>query len=103
MLIELLRPTGPELARRWLAALMLVPEREREEVVAAIEKKIVATYLPGDGLEREPRATKLAAWREVRVVTAPVQREGYVEHVERLFEVVVAGEKAKAKPKRRAK
>lgn len=48
MLIELLRPTGPELARRWVAALLLVPEDERADVVDSVEKRIVETYGPGD-------------------------------------------------------
>lgn len=48
MLIELLRPTGPELARRWVAALMLVPEDVREQVVEAVEAQIVADYTSND-------------------------------------------------------
>ena len=44
MLIELLRPAGPELARRWLAALTVVPEHERQAVVEAVERKIHAEY-----------------------------------------------------------
>ena len=44
MLIELLRPAGPDLARRWLAALMLVPEAEREAVVGEVERSIVDEY-----------------------------------------------------------
>lgn len=44
MLIELLRPAGPELARRWLAVLTLVPEHEREAVVRAVERQIHAEF-----------------------------------------------------------
>lgn len=44
MLTELLRPLGPELGRRWLAALLLVPEAERGALVAAIEEQIVREY-----------------------------------------------------------
>jgi len=44
MLTELLKPAGPELARRWLAALMLVPEPERAAVVEAVERQIVAEF-----------------------------------------------------------
>jgi len=40
LLIELMKPAGPELARRWVAALMLVPEGEREQVVEAVEAQI---------------------------------------------------------------
>lgn len=68
MLVELLRPLGPELARRWLAALTLVPEAERPGVVRAIEAHIASIYDRPAG--------------EVRVVEPPVQREGFVEQVE---------------------
>ncbi len=44
MLVELLRPCGPELARRWLAALMLVPPDQRKGVVEAVEQQIVREY-----------------------------------------------------------
>ena len=44
MLIEVMRPMGPELARRWVSALMLVPEADRESVVDAVEAQIVAEY-----------------------------------------------------------
>jgi hypothetical protein len=44
MLIELMRPVGPELARRWLAALTLVPEHDRPGVVEAVERQIVREY-----------------------------------------------------------
>lgn len=48
MLIELLKPSGPELARRWLSALMLVPEDLRGQVVDAVESQIVADYASDD-------------------------------------------------------
>ncbi|MEM1071533.1 MAG: hypothetical protein AAGB48_01175 [Planctomycetota bacterium] len=44
MLLELLRPAGPEVARRWVAALTLVPEADRDAVVAAVEKQIREEY-----------------------------------------------------------
>ncbi len=44
MLVELMRSMGPELGRRWLAALTLVPEDEREAVVRAVERQIVAEF-----------------------------------------------------------
>jgi hypothetical protein len=44
MLTELLRPLGAELGRRWLAALLLVPEGEREELVEELERQIVREY-----------------------------------------------------------
>lgn len=76
MLVELLRPAGPELARRLVAALMMVPEAERARVVSEIERRVVEAY----GTERPPS--------EVTVVSAPVQRDGYVEEVHTTYEVV---------------
>lgn len=77
MLTELLKPGGVELARRWLAALLVVPAAEREEVVRMVEAQIVAEYdLPRDEADRE------------MVVRYPaVQREGYVEEVVKTYEV----------------
>ena len=43
-MVELLRPNSMELGRRLISALMLVPEKEREAVVHAIEKQIVAEF-----------------------------------------------------------
>jgi len=44
MLVEVMKPMGPELARRWVAALTLVPEHEREDVVRAVERQIASEY-----------------------------------------------------------
>ncbi|TVQ63458.1 MAG: hypothetical protein EA378_01915 [Phycisphaerales bacterium] len=44
LLTDLLRPGQLELGRRWVAALMLVPEAEREALVEAIEHQIIDTY-----------------------------------------------------------
>lgn len=44
MLTGLLKPCGPELARRWLAALMMVPEDRRETIVEAVEAQIVEEF-----------------------------------------------------------
>lgn len=48
LLIELMRPGSIELARRWVSALMLVPEEEREAVVSVVEAQIVADYCQED-------------------------------------------------------
>lgn len=53
MLIELTDPVGGELSRRWLAALLLVPEDERGAVVSAVERQIAAEY---DGRRPDPGA-----------------------------------------------
>lgn len=112
MLLELLRPAGgggPELARRWLAALMLVPMSERAEVVRAVEREISRTY----GAQREAAASGAssqtggegtiegrASWA---VHHPPVQKDGYVEEVVKTYEEVEPKPEAKAKPKRRAR
>lgn len=44
LLLELLRPAGAELARRWLAALLMAPREEREAIVQAIELRMLETY-----------------------------------------------------------
>ena len=44
LLAGLLHPAGPDLVRRLAAAIMLVPEGEREIVVAAIEVRIGEVY-----------------------------------------------------------
>lgn len=73
MLVELLEPAGPDLARRWLSALLLVDREDRPALVAEIERRVVAAYAP--------RATAPGDAGEITVVSAPVQREGYVEQV----------------------
>lgn len=44
MLIELIRPTGPELARRWMAALVMVPPDQRQAVLDAVEAQIAEEF-----------------------------------------------------------
>lgn len=113
-LVELLRGQTPDLARRWLSALLIVPERERESVVSAVERSVVAEYAQTS--EADERVTRTGA-RELqrdaradidtaasdepgtsnqpesettqfRVVYPPTQRQGYVETIEKSFEVV---------------
>jgi hypothetical protein len=89
MLIELLRPLGPELARRWMAALTLAPEDERPAIVDAVERRMVELYRSGEG--RSPadddQAGEAGASRLLHVKGEPVQREGYVEETETTYEV----------------
>lgn len=96
MLVELLRTGTPELSRRWLAALMMVPADERAGVVSAVERQIVATYCPST-----EEAPTLATSRHIHVVGPPVQRDGYVEQIERTYEVKSPSEKPKTQRKRR--
>lgn len=39
-----MKPIGPETARRWVAALLLIPEDERLAVIESIEAEIVRQY-----------------------------------------------------------
>lgn len=80
MLIELMRPAGIELSRRWLAALLLVPQHERRSVVESIEARIVSLYPPA-------RAEVPEGVRTISVVHPPNQRDGYVEQVTTTFDV----------------
>lgn len=79
MLVELLRlagGTGPELVRRWVAALLSVPADEREAVVEAVEARLLEEYdLPAlsgavSSAEVEPM---------FHVASPPVPRGGYSE------------------------
>jgi hypothetical protein len=51
MLVEFLRPLGPELARRWVAALFMVHRDERPAIVESVERKIAELY-PMDSHDR---------------------------------------------------
>lgn len=91
----MLRPATPELARRWLAALLAVPENERAGVVAAVERQIIATY--------EHTATASVNSPEVILVHPPVAREGYVEQVVVTYSDTAQAEAASAdKPSKRS-
>lgn len=86
LLVELLRPCGVELARRWLAALLVAPAHEREAIVASVERRMTELY--GHGRGEEPRL--------IDTVSPPVQRDGYVEQIVRTYEA--APPTAPAKP-----
>jgi hypothetical protein len=72
-----------ELARRWVAALLMVPAEERAVVVEAVEDRIVETYGTPAG--------DAPAERLVHVREPPAQREGYVEEVIRTYGVAEGG------------
>jgi hypothetical protein len=82
MLVELLRPAGAELGRRWLACLMLAPESEREAIVASIERRMAELYLDG------------SADRTLDVAHPPEQHEGFVE--QKVTTYAVRGERGSA-------
>lgn len=107
MLIEMLRPGGPELMRRWVAALLLAPRLEREEIVNEVEGRLVELYAaPLIEPESEPQGDEKTAAGDqktppedsptVHIVTKVTQRDGYVERVERAYSPV---KKTKAKKK----
>lgn len=77
MMIELLQPAGPDLARRWLAALMLVPREDREGVVESVEERIASTFADGKAMAEGDASPSC----EIEVVHPPVQHDGYVEQV----------------------
>jgi hypothetical protein len=49
MIVELMRAGGPDLVRRWVAALLSVPEAERETIVESVEGRIAEVYHAPDG------------------------------------------------------
>ncbi|MEO1277915.1 MAG: hypothetical protein AAFV77_03050 [Planctomycetota bacterium] len=69
MLVEILRPAGAELARRWIACLMLAPEVEREAIVRSVEQRMAELYL----------SNETQSERTVNVEHPPEQREGFIE------------------------
>jgi len=84
-LVELLRASqggGIDLARRWLAALMLVPDGDRESVVSAIESRIVQQYTAAPLSERGHETAPPV----VHVRSQAVQRDGYVEETVRSYQ-----------------
>lgn len=103
LLVELLRPCTPELGRRWLAALLLVPVSERERIVAAVEARIVGEYGQGGlgrslaGVDRTDAGSAAGgsaggtagvggAGEEFTAIGPDRQREGYVERIETTYE-----------------
>lgn len=85
MLIELIRPATPDLARRWTAALLMAPEEEREAIVEAVERRMTELYHGVVSEDDEP------AW--LHVSGPEVERDGYTERVERTYEVRPDGRK----------
>jgi len=85
-LAELLRPAGPDLARRLVSALLLAPAEEREAIVASIERKMVELYAPAEQAEESACGTDDEP-RMMNVIDAPVQRSGYVEQKIHTYEI----------------
>lgn len=87
-LIALLRPAGPDLARRWLAALLLVDESEREALVASVEKRISDLY-----------ANDAETHKDFDVVHPTVQRDGFTEQVVTTYDTTEPPRTARARRK----
>ncbi len=110
MLVELLRPGGPELIRRWVSALLLAPTAEREAIVNEVERSLVELYAEplfdgdADASSQKGDQSENGEPPVVHVVTPAVQHEGYVEQVERSYSEPTDAQrtKAKAKPKSRS-
>lgn len=96
-MVELMKPLTPALARRWLAALLQVPEEERALLVARVEKAIVETYAstsPASEAIRLPEAEitlphippdEQAEERLIHVVHPPRAGEGHTEQIIRTY------------------
>ncbi|MEQ8843823.1 MAG: hypothetical protein RIB58_03130 [Phycisphaerales bacterium] len=72
MLVELLRPAGAELGRRWLACLLLAPESERRAIVEAVEQRMADLYLRDNQKQQ-------AGERQVTIAHEPTQADGFIE------------------------
>lgn len=80
MMVALLEPAGPDLARRWVALLLMVDAEDRPGLVAEMERRVVAAYAPPAG-GASSRPGEASEPPEIHVVGGPVQRDGYVEQV----------------------
>ena len=81
MMVEMLRPLGAEMGRRWLATLLLVPLEERAAMVAEIERLVSQQYAQDQT-------------RQMTVAHPPEQKDGAVEQVFTTYEVTPAKPKA---------
>ena len=91
MLVELLRAGTPDLARRWVAALLLVPESDRAAVVNAVELRIVTEYGGAPALGPDDEADPPM----MHVASPPVVKDGHTEQIIRSYSA------PPAKPKQR--
>ena len=63
---SLVFPAGADLARRWLAALLIAPEEEREAIVASVEARMHRLYPPEASPEPAPEIVVKPPSRDVR-------------------------------------
>ena len=81
MLVKLMREGGVERTRRWVAALLLAPEPERDAIVDAVARRLAAIYadVPSDADPSD------GSGHVLRVAGDPVQRDGFIEQVIRSY------------------
>ncbi len=94
MMVEMLRVGSPELIRRWVAALLEVPEAERPAVVRAVTERI-----------RQEYAAESTAGDDApmfHIAEEPVERDGHTEQIIRSYAAPPPPTKA-PKPARRAR
>lgn len=96
MLADLLQPATPDLARRWLAALLMVPQAERQAIVQAVEARIVSQF--GTAQEHTTDTVGSDTAATIEVVHPPVQRPGYIEQVITTYEKMDAPRIARRTP-----
>ncbi|MEM9083806.1 MAG: hypothetical protein AAGB34_09430 [Planctomycetota bacterium] len=94
MMLELMKGGGPELGRRWLAALYRAPAEEREAIVDAIEARILSIYDD----ERKDQAAETM----LHIAEDAVHKEGFTEQVIRSYSAAAASPRATEASERRA-
>lgn len=104
LIVEMLRQGTAELSRRWLAALLLAPASEREEIVRAVEERMTRMYAPVPSAAARHRQEQHEDehGREVRVMLPPRDRGGYVEQIIRTYEVAKESKKKVGKARKKA-
>lgn len=89
LLIDLLRPRGgigAEHARRWIVALSMIPEEERESVVVEVERRVVEMYGNACGLKSADNRDSASSLDDGLDVLSEVrEHEGFVEEVVRTY------------------
>lgn len=115
--MQLLRPGQADLSRRWLAALLLVPEDERGAVVRAVEERLGREYAQAslvnarlDGVTLEdvgaagkPPPDPQAEEHEIHVVYPARAADGHTEQVVKTYAVVRAPERREVEEMDRGK
>lgn len=75
----MLRAGSPELIRRWVAALLMVPESERPAVVHEVTRRIAEEYAA------ETASNPATDDPMFHVASDPIQRDGHTEQIIRSY------------------